>query len=66
MEKLMTLTMGRGEFLRAAALLAGGTLLDLAFPRDRAGAAEVPSAQMDGKMMEKKQIKIYSAAQDMS
>lgn len=64
MEKWMTLTMGRGEFLRAAVLLAGGTLLDLAIPRGRAGAAEAPPARMDGKTMEKKPIKIYSAAQE--
>jgi peptide-methionine (R)-S-oxide reductase len=64
MEKLMTLTMGRGEFLRAAVLLAGGMLLDLAIPRGRAGAAEAPPSRMDGKTMEKKPIKIYSAAQE--
>jgi peptide-methionine (R)-S-oxide reductase len=64
MEKLMTRGMGRGEFLRAAVLLAGGTLLDLTFPRGRAGAAEVPPARMPGKTMEKKQIKIYSAAKE--
>ena len=51
MEKWMTVTMGRGEFLRAALLLAGGTLLDLTIPRGRARAAEVP-------------IKIYSTAQE--
>lgn len=64
MEKLMTWRMGRGEFLRAAVLLAGGTLLDLTFPRGRAGAAEVPPARMPGKTMEKKQIKIYTAARE--
>jgi len=66
MEKLMTLTMGRGEFLRAAVLLVGGTLLDVAIPRGMARAAEVPSARKDGKMMDKTQIKIkiYSAAQE--
>jgi peptide-methionine (R)-S-oxide reductase len=64
MDKVMTLTMGRGEFLRAAVLLAGGTLLDLAIPRGRARAAEDPSARKDGKTMEMKQIKIYSAAQE--
>jgi len=62
MEKSMTLTMGRGEFLRAALLLAGGALLDLAIPRGRARAAEVPPTRTDGKMMEKRQIRIYSAA----
>ena len=64
MEKWMTLTMGRGEFLRAALLLAGGTLLDLTIPRGRARAVEVPPARTGGKTMEKKRIKIYSAAQE--
>ena len=64
MEKLMTLTMGRKEFLRAALLLAGGTLLDLTIPRGRALAAEIPPARTGGNAMEKKQIKIYSAAQE--
>ena len=64
MGKWMTLPMGRGEFLRAAVLLAGGVLLDLSIPRGRAGAAEIPSPRMDGKRMEKKSIKIYSAAQE--
>ena len=64
MEKMMTVTMGRGEFLRAAVLLVGGMLLDLSIPRGRARAAEVPPARIGGKTMEKKQIKIYSAAQE--
>jgi len=58
----MTVMMRRGEFLRAALLLAGGTLLDLSFPRGRARAAEVPPTRTDGKMMEKRQIRIYSSA----
>jgi len=62
MDNLMTVKMGRGEFLRAALLLAGGTLFDLAIPRGRARAAEVPPARTDGKTMEKQQIRIYSAA----
>jgi peptide-methionine (R)-S-oxide reductase len=49
MEKWMEMTMGRGDFLRGALLLAGGALLDIAFPRDRVHAAEMP-------------LKIYSAA----
>ena len=64
MEKWMTLKMDRGEFLRAALLLAGGTLVALAIPRGRAIAAEVPPAHMPGKTMEKNSIKIYSAAQN--
>jgi peptide-methionine (R)-S-oxide reductase len=64
MDKLMTVTMGRGEFLRAALLLAGGTLLDFSFPKDRAQAAEMPQARKAGNSMEKEQIKIYSAAQN--
>jgi peptide-methionine (R)-S-oxide reductase len=64
MDTLMTRTMGRGEFLRAAVLLVGGTLLDVAIPRNRARAADASPALMDGKMTGKKQIKIYSATQE--
>jgi len=64
MGKMMTVTMGRGEFLRAALLLVGGTLLDLTILRGKVRAAEVPPARLDGKTMEKKQIKIYSTAQE--
>jgi peptide-methionine (R)-S-oxide reductase len=63
MGKWMTVTMGRGEFLRAALLLAGGTLLDLTILRGQVRAAEVPPARTGGKTMEKKPIKIYSTAQ---
>jgi len=45
----MTVTMGRKEFLRAALLLAGGTLIEFSFPKGRVNAAEAP-------------LKIYSAA----
>ena len=62
MDKLMTAMMGRGEFLRAALLLAGGTLLDLSFPKGRVHAAEMPQARKSGNATEKEQIKIYSAA----
>ena len=62
MDKLMTVMMGRGEFLRAALLLAGGTLLDLSFPKGRVHAAEMPQARKAGNATEKEQIKIYSAA----
>ena len=62
MDKLMTLTMGRGEFLRAALLIAGGALVDLAIPRGRARAAEGPPVRNGGKAMEKNRLKIYSAA----
>jgi peptide-methionine (R)-S-oxide reductase len=64
MDTMMTVTMGRGEFLRAALLVVGGTLLDLAIPRGRAHAAENPPARTDGKTMEKKRVKIYSTAQE--
>jgi peptide-methionine (R)-S-oxide reductase len=59
----MTAMMGRGEFLRASLLLAGGTLLDLSFPKDRVHAAEMPQARNAGKAMEKERIKIYSVAE---
>lgn len=62
MEKMMTATMGRGEFLRAALLLLGGSLLDLTIPRGLARAAEIPPARKTGNAMEKEQIKIFSAA----
>jgi peptide-methionine (R)-S-oxide reductase len=62
MDKLMTVMMGRGEFLRATLLLAGGTLLDLSFPKGRVHAAEMPQARKAGNATEKEQIKIYSAA----
>jgi len=64
MDTLMARRMERGEFLRAAVLLVGGTLLDVAIPRNRARAADASPALMDGKMTGKKQIKIYSAAQE--
>jgi peptide-methionine (R)-S-oxide reductase len=64
MESMMALNMGRGEFLRAAALLVGGTLLELSIPRGRARAAEASLAHMDGNRVEKKPIKIYSAAKE--
>ena len=63
METMMNATMGRGEFLRAALLLAGGALLELAIPGGRASAAEIPPIRPDGKAMERKGIRIYSAAQ---
>lgn len=62
MDKLMTVMMGRGEFLRAALILAGGTLLDFSFPTGRVHAAEMPQARNAGNAMEKGKIKIYSAA----
>ena len=64
MENWMAVRMGRGDFLRAALLLAGGALVDLTFLRDRAIAAEAPPAGTPGKTMEKNMIKIYSAAQN--
>src|SRR5512145_2233506 len=62
MDKLMTVMMGRGEFLRATLLLAGAALLDLSFPKGRVHAAEMPQARKAGNATEKEQIKIYSAA----
>jgi len=64
METMDTVTMGRGEFLRTALLLVGGALMDLAIPRGRARAAEVPPARKDGNAMEKKRIKVYSTARE--
>ncbi len=64
MEKWMEVTMGRGEFLRAALLLAGGAIAGLSIPRGQAIAAEVPPARTTGRTTEKNMIKIYSAAQD--
>jgi len=63
MEKWTTMTMGRGEFLRAALLLAGGALVDLTILRGRARAAEVPPARNGGNAMARNRVKIYSAAQ---
>jgi len=61
MDKMMTVTMGRGEFLRTALLLVGGTLMDLTILRGRARAAEVPlkiySSAKEGYVMTEKVIK---------
>ena len=62
MDKLMTVTMGRKEFLRAALLLAGGTLLDFSSPKGRIHAAGMPQAQKVGNAVGKGQFKVYSAA----
>lgn len=64
MEKVMTLKMGRKEFLRYAALLAGGTLMGLAFNRGTARGTDgsKAGAKMDGMGPEK--IKLYSSAQE--
>ena len=64
MEKVMTWKMGRGEFLRVAVLLAGGTLLGIAFPRGMARGTEGSPARTDGKGMDPRKIKLYSAAQE--
>ncbi|MGB3399561.1 MAG: peptide-methionine (R)-S-oxide reductase MsrB [Candidatus Deferrimicrobiaceae bacterium] len=64
MEMLMTHRMGRKEFLRFSFLLAGAALTDFTILRDRAVAAEVPSARGNGKTGETEKIKIYSAAQE--
>jgi len=64
MKTMMTVTMGRGEFLRTALLLVGGMLVDLTIPRGRARAAEVPikiySTAQEGYVMTKKVIKTES------
>src|SRR3990172_1785596 len=52
MEKVMTWKMGRGEFLRVAVLLAGGTLLGIAFPRGMARGTEGSPARTDGEGVE--------------
>jgi peptide-methionine (R)-S-oxide reductase len=62
MEPLMTMTMDRKEFLRAALLLAGGTLLGVSLPKGSALAAEMPQAVKGGKSMGNGKIKIFSAA----
>lgn len=64
MEKMMTAPMGRGEFLRAALLLVGGTLLDLSILRGQARAAEIPPAGTGGETTVRQRIRIYSAAQE--
>src|SRR4030067_1381300 len=64
MEKVMTGKMGRGEFLRVAALLAGGTLLGIAFPRGMARGTEGSPVRTDRKGMGPQKIKLYSAAQE--
>jgi peptide-methionine (R)-S-oxide reductase len=64
MEKVMTWKMGRKEFLRYAALLAGGTLLGIALPRDMARGTERLPAGTGRKGMGPPKIKLYSAAQE--
>lgn len=63
MDRLMGLAMGRGEFLRAALILAGGVLAELAIPRGRARAAGAASVRGGGSAMEKTQVRIFSVAQ---
>ena len=62
MDKLMTVKIGRGEFLRGALFLAGGALLGFSFPKGRGHAAEVPAARKAESAMANEQIRIYSAA----
>lgn len=64
MEKTMAWKMGRGEFLRYAALLAGGTVLGLVFPRGMAGGTEGTPARKEMTGMGPQKIKLYSAAQE--
>jgi peptide-methionine (R)-S-oxide reductase len=62
MESMMTWKMGRGEFLRYAALLAGGALLGMAIPGGTArGTGMAPAGRkMNG--MGSGKIKLYSDA----
>jgi peptide-methionine (R)-S-oxide reductase len=62
MDKLMTVTMDRKEFLHAALYMAGGALLALSFPKGHAHAAETPRAGNGGTSMGSEKIRIYSAA----
>lgn len=64
MEKMMTSTMNRGEFLRYAALLAGGTLLGIAFPRGTARGTDHGLSPGGTKGMGTQKIKLYSAARE--
>ena len=64
MENTMTIRMGRKEFLRYAALLAGGALTGLAFPRGTARGTEKVPSPGDRKGMGPQKIKLYSAAQE--
>jgi peptide-methionine (R)-S-oxide reductase len=59
---LMMWKTGREEFPRFAALLAGGTLLGIAFPRGMARGADGSPGRRDMKGMGPKNIKLYSAA----
>lgn len=62
MDHLMERKIGRGAFLRAALLLAGGTLLEMAIPRDRASAQQGVPAGSAGEPPEADRIRIFSAA----
>jgi len=53
--------MGRGEFLRAALLLAGGALLGCADPRGAANASQDRPAGRNGRISGGETIRIYSA-----
>lgn len=64
MENTMAWRMNRGEFLRYAALLAGGTLLGIAFPRGTARGTDGSPARGDGRTMGPEKVKLYSAAQE--
>ena len=62
MDRWMERKMGRGEFLRAAALLAGGALLDLAIPRGGSFAEKDRPAGKAANAPGTDPIRIYSAA----
>jgi len=61
MERLMSLRMGRKDFLRASLLVAGSVLLGGTAPAGSARASQEMSAGKNGKAPEKKTIRIYSA-----
>jgi len=64
MEQWMTKKMGRGEFLRLAAVLAGGTLIGSAFPRGSARGTEGSMAKPMMKETDPEKIRLYSVARE--
>lgn len=64
MDTVMTRKMDRGEFLRVAALLAGGTLLGVAFPRISASGTEGSPARREMTGMGTEKVRLYSVARE--
>jgi peptide-methionine (R)-S-oxide reductase len=62
MEKSTKMMMNRGEFLRAALVLAGGALLGASFPWGRPGAEEKPGGGNGANGVKNGRLKLYSAA----